>query len=81
MLVGERGSMSKQTCSSEQERNLITYSMPHHGVLLVYFFPHGYYYVTWCNIMPHHIIFYDVAKYSLTTLKYFATSHPWFVLR
>jgi hypothetical protein len=30
--------------------------------------------------MPCHGIFHDVPKYSLTTLEYFATSHPWFVI-
>jgi hypothetical protein len=31
------------------------------------------------NILARHGIFHDVVKYSLTTLEYFAMSHPWFV--
>jgi len=34
--------------------------------------------MTWYNIL-HHIIFRDMAKYSLTTLEYLSMSHPWFV--
>jgi hypothetical protein len=43
ILASKRVSMNKQTYSDEQERNLRTYYMPHHGILLIYSFPHGYY--------------------------------------
>jgi hypothetical protein len=53
MLVGERVNMSKRTFSSEHEKNLKAYSMPCHGILLVFF-------ATW-------ILLNDVAKYSTTS--------------
>ncbi len=71
--------MNKWVYSSEQERNLKTYSMPHHGILLVFFFHVDIikwcgrifyrimeYCMTWQNILPTtYIIFCDMVKYSL----------------
>jgi len=52
--------MNKWVCSSEQERNLKAYSMPHHGIL---------YGVT--KYFAHCIIFHDIVKYSLTSPRIF----------
>ncbi len=42
MLMGGWTSMTKQTYSSGQERNLRTYYMPHCGIFLIIFFAHEY---------------------------------------
>ncbi len=68
-LVDERVNMNKQTYLSEQERNLRAYYMPRHGIFSSF--------STWILLsdMEKYFAmswnFYDVTKYSLTSLGIF----------
>ncbi len=53
-LTNEWANMRRWAGLDEQERNLKAYSMPHHGIFLIYYFS------TW-------ILLNDVAKYSTTS--------------
>ncbi len=55
MLMGEQVSMSRRACSNEQERNCKAYSMPCHGIFLIFIFS-----ATWTLLS-------DIAKYSATS--------------